>query len=78
MQSIYFSQLLNVLLEVEIKALPILNLINADRVKQREDLKAWIETHNDETFTPLYTAYSTAVVAAVSKVASLVPKIAQG
>jgi len=77
-QSIYFPQLRDALLEVEVKALPILNLINAERVKQREDLKTWIETRNDEIFTPLYTAYSTAVVAAVNKVASLVPRIAQG
>jgi hypothetical protein len=77
-QSIYFPQLRDALLEVEVKSLPILNLVSVEQRKQREDPKTWIEIHNDETFLPLYTAYSTAVGAAVNKVASLVPKIAQG
>ena len=77
-QSIYFPQLRDALLEVDGKALPVLNLINAERVKQREDPKTWIETHDDKTFMPLYRAYSAALVAAVEKVASLVPKIAKG
>ena len=77
-QSIYFPQLRDALLEVQVKALPIHKLIDAERVKQLEDLKTWIETTDNETFTPLYMAYSTAVEAAVKEVASLVPKIAKG